>query len=181
MSGIGSHTKPNRGFTDDWLTPPEIIKACGEFDLDPCTPIEMPWVTAKNRFTVKDNGLSKDWTGRVWLNPPYGAQVGLWMQRLAIHGNGIALVFARTETAWFQDFVFPYADALLFIAPRLHFYTEKGERAKGNAGGPSVLVAYGSGNDFQLERSGIGGKFVSLNRCSAASNRVTDGAEDPVR
>ena len=57
---------------DEWLTPPEIVKSLGEFDLDPCSPIERPWDTAKNHFTINDNGLIQNWFGRVWCNPPYG-------------------------------------------------------------------------------------------------------------
>jgi hypothetical protein len=37
---------------DEWLTPPEIIKSLGEFDLDPCSPINRPWDTAKNHYTI---------------------------------------------------------------------------------------------------------------------------------
>ena len=57
---------------DEWLTPPEIIKALGDFDLDPCSPINRPWNTAKNHFNINDNGLMQNWFGRVWCNPPYG-------------------------------------------------------------------------------------------------------------
>ena len=156
------------GLSDEWLTPPEIIKALGEFDLDPCTPIEMPWQTAKTRYTVKDNGLSKDWAGRVWLNPPYGAQVALWLQRLADHGDGIALIFARTETVWFQQFVFGYANALLFVANRIRFHRVDGVRSRKDGGAPSVLCAYGQRNASMLLHSGIGGKFVRLNQAVSA-------------
>ena len=38
---------------DEWLTPPEIIQALGHFDLDPCSPIDRPWPTAKVRQTVQ--------------------------------------------------------------------------------------------------------------------------------
>jgi hypothetical protein len=55
---------------DEWLTPPPLIQALGEFDLDPCAPIKRPWDMAKNHYTIEDDGLEKDWFGRVWLNPP---------------------------------------------------------------------------------------------------------------
>ena len=60
---------------DEWLTPPEIIDALGgpaSFDLDPCAPVTRPWPTAKEHFTIIDNGLTKPWRGRIWFNPPYG-------------------------------------------------------------------------------------------------------------
>ena len=58
--------------TDVWLTPPYIIEALGEFDLDPCSPINRPWDTAKKHYNVFDDGLAHQWEGRVWCNPPYG-------------------------------------------------------------------------------------------------------------
>lgn len=57
-----------------WLTPPEIIRALGEFDLDPCCPPAMPWSTAKKMVCRPDDGLAVTWEGRVWLNPPYGRE-----------------------------------------------------------------------------------------------------------
>ena len=50
---------------DEWLTPPEIVRACGQFDLDPCAPIVRPWDTAARHFTVEDDGLAQSWDGRV--------------------------------------------------------------------------------------------------------------------
>lgn len=88
---IGSHHK-YKGGTDVWLTPPSIIKSLGEFDLDPCAPENRPWDTAKHHYTEADDGLSKPWFGRVWLNPPYSRDIiGLWMERMAEVGNGISL------------------------------------------------------------------------------------------
>jgi phage N-6-adenine-methyltransferase len=148
--------------TDTWLTPPEIIKDLGPFDLDPCTPEIMPWKTAKRRYTKQDDGLNQEWCGRVWLNPPYSREVVKWLEKLAAHGNGIALVFARTETDWFFKTVWEKADALLFLKGRIHFHTADGYRAKGNAGAPSVLIAYGEYNVAALEYSTIPGRFIEL-------------------
>jgi len=143
------------------LPPPQLIKALGEFDLDPSSPIGRPWDTAKQHYTLMDNGLAKPWAGRVWLNPPYGSQTPKWMQMLAQHGNGIALIFARTETATFFPWVWEHAHALLFIKGRLNFYTKEGKRG-GTAGAPSVLIAYGRDNADVLRHSGIEGAFVGL-------------------
>ena len=44
----------------EWLTPPELVKQLGEFDLDPCSPINAPFLHAKENFTIEDNGLEKD-------------------------------------------------------------------------------------------------------------------------
>lgn len=100
--GIGGHQRGYEGRGNEWLTPPEVLSALGEFDLDPCSPVSHPWDTARSHYTVEDDGLSQEWFGRVWLNPPYGQSTGRWLHRLSLHGNGIALIFARTETAMFD-------------------------------------------------------------------------------
>lgn len=159
--GIGSHQSSNMG-KDEWLTPPEIIQALGDFDLDPCSPLVRPWDTAKHHLTVEDDGLKSCWHGRVWCNPPYGLESGAWLDKLSKHGNGVALIFARTETKMFEEYVWNRADALLFIYGRLHFHHVDGTRAKANSGAPSVLVAYGDKNVEALAACGIRGKFIKL-------------------
>lgn len=160
--GIGSHQSASM-LKDEWLTPPDIIKALGPFDLDPCAPIARPWNTAKEHYTIQDDGLSKDWSfQRVWCNPPYGLEAAKWLSKLAEHGNGIALIFARTETKMFFDYVWYNADALLFIEGRLYFHHVNGMRAKANAGAPSVLIAYGIENVNILQNCSIKGKFIKL-------------------
>lgn len=148
--------------TDIWFTPPEIVKNLGPFDLDPCTEKERPWQTADVHYTVEDNGLKKRWNGFVWCNPPYGNQTQHWLKKMAEHNNGIALVFARTETKMFFDFVWPKAKAILFIKGRLSFYHQNGEKGKMNSGGPSVLIAYGDEGLNRLVKSEIDGKIVYL-------------------
>lgn len=159
--GIGSHQSAKMG-KDEWLTPPEIIEALGEFDLDPCAPLYRPWPTAKEHFTINDNGLEKQWFGRIWCNPPYGLEAAKWLQKLSDHGNGIALVFARTETKMFFDWVWHRATALKFIEGRLYFHHVDGSRASANAGAPSCLIAYDLDNANRLKESGIKGKFLWL-------------------
>lgn len=159
--GMGSHQSANMG-KDEWLTPPDIIEKLGGFDLDPCSPVNRPWETAKMHFTVEDDGLNKDWFGRVYCNPPYGLEASKWLQKLTEHNNGIALIFARTETKMFFDHVWNKADALLFIEGRLYFHHVDGTKARANAGAPSVLIAYGSENVGILENCGIKGKLIKL-------------------
>ncbi len=147
---MGSHQSA-RAKTTIWLTPPEILKALGKFDLDPCAAVDQPWETAAKQYTIADDGLSLPWEGRVWLNPPYGREAAIWLQKLAAHGDGVALIFARTETEMFFEWVWNKANALLFLQGRLHFHHIDGTRAKANAGAPSVLVAYGNRNEALLE------------------------------
>lgn len=146
---------------DEWLTPPAVLQPLGLFDLDPCAPVVRPWDTAAKHYTVLDDGLAQSWAGRVWLNPPYGRETGTWLARLAKHGNGIALIFARTETAIFFDHVWPLAHALFFFRGRLVFHHVTGEAADNNGGAPSVLIAYGQRNADVL--AGLSnGYFVRL-------------------
>src|SRR5690625_4518127 len=147
----------------EWLTPPEIIENLGEFDLDPCSPINRPWDTAKKHYTVEDDRLKQEWKGRVWCNPPYGRETAKWLKKLKDHGNGIALVFARTETRMFFNHIWEDADAIFFFKGRLKFHHVTGEQAQ-SAGAPSVLVAYGKSNaeslkQYSFEREG---KFINL-------------------
>ena len=165
FAGIGGHHSA-RARTDEWLTPPAIIDALGgasSFDLDPCAPIVRPWATAQRHLTVVDNGLTQPWDGRVYLNPPYStAVIGQWLARMADHNRGVALIFARTETDAFFRNVWERASALLFMRGRINFHMVDGRRAKGNAGAPTVLCAYGADDADVLALCGIDGAFVPL-------------------
>lgn len=148
-AGVGSHHR-RRDSSDEWYTPPHVFGALGlEFDLDPCSP-PLPaaeWIPAKRRISQPDDGLSCKWEGRVWLNPPYGRRIGEWVRRLTVHGDGVALVFSRTDTAWFQQAV-KLAEAVCFLSKRLRFVPadleQGGNSVIGTAGAPSVLLGFGS-------------------------------------
>ena len=147
--------------TVEWLTPPDFVKKLGEFDLDPCTPINPPFVHAKTNFTVIDDGLTKSWFGRFYMNPSYGKGMETWIEKLKNHGNGIVLIFARTETKCFFNHIWYDADAILFVKGRIKFYNIDGEQ-KGTPGAPSVFIAYGKENAEILKKSGIDGRFIYL-------------------
>lgn len=158
----GMHGVHFEGMTrDEWLTPPSLLSKLGSFDLDPCSPVNRPWPTAARHFTVVDNGLTRGWTGRVWLNPPYGKETPRWLARMAHHGDGIALIFARTETDAWQRYVWSAADAILFLNQRINFFNVDGTESTFNAGAPSALVAYGPANAEWLLQSGVPGAFVN--------------------
>lgn len=159
---MGSHERTIRGETNEWLTPPYIIEALGPFDLDPCSPVGRPWDTAAKHYTIEDDGLAQEWDGLVWCNPPYGPDTEVWLARLAAHGNGLALIFARTETKWFQRTVWERADAVLFLDGRLRFHRVDGtEEKKSNAGAPSCIVGYGELAVARIRACGLAGRFVS--------------------
>lgn len=164
-NGIGGHEKGYRGETNDWLIPKYILDALGEFDLDPCAALKRPWVTAKRHLTLKNDGLKKDWKGRVWLNPPYGEQTALWLKKMAKHNNGIVLIYARTETQMFFDHVWNKANGIFFLKGRIGFIPQNGNPASA-AGAPSVLISYDKGrsriNQKCLKDCKLSGKFLSI-------------------
>ena len=147
-TNFNSNTKNN----DEWLTPLYIIKALGEFDIDPCSPIHRPWDTAKNHYNELDDGLTKEWIGRVWLNPPYGRKTFQWLNKLSSHKNGTALIFARTETIGFHKEIWNKADSIFFFKGRLKFHLVTGEQG-GTANAPSCLVAYSKYDTEQIKKA----------------------------
>lgn len=126
----------HNGKTNDWYTPKWIIQACGDdFDLDPCG--DERWRTAK--VIYESHGLDQCWFGKVWLNPPYGRHVGKWLTRFVEHGNGVALLFARTDTIWFQENAMNF-DWIVFIKGRVKFVeSDTLQITKNNPGAPSML------------------------------------------
>lgn len=150
--------------TERWLTPRWILDPLGRFYLDPCG--APGWPTADEIYTPETHGdgLSLPWSGRVWMNPPYGTVMGSWLERMADHGKGIALIFARTDTAAFHDFVWPHADALLFIRGRLTFLRPDLSAPIANSGAPSVLLAYGDEDADLLRTCGIPGHYIDQRR-----------------
>lgn len=165
---IGGHHRPVRGLSCEWFTPKAWVDALGPFDLDPCTSRDRPWDTAEFHVTKEDDpdGLSYRWPTSMltFVNPPYGPEVERWVAKLADHGNGIALVMARTETRWFQGHIWGRASAVLFPRGRPHFCRADGTPARANSGAPVALVAYGNGAVSRLYGSGIAGAIVPVPR-----------------
>lgn len=150
-----------------WLTPPSVIDALGgwrSFDLDPCAaPEPRPWPTALRMNAQLDgNGLLMEWSGRVWLNPPYGGDIAAWLAKMAQNDQGTALLGVRSETEAWQVHVWPRASGMLFLDGRLRFCRPDGKVAKGNAGHASALVAYGPDDLERLAAANIAGHFQPL-------------------
>jgi len=150
---------------DEWLTPPELLSALGPFDLDPCAPVSRPWDMAARHYTVNDDGLSLPWQGRVWLNPPYGKETFKWLERLAEHKQGIALIFARTETQGFHAQIWDKAKSVFFFKGRLRFHYVDGKQGN-TANAPSCLISYSEKDTFAiymaLHEKKISGRLVKL-------------------
>lgn len=84
------------------------------FDLDPASPggDVAPWIPARHHYTSA--GLEQEWSGFIWLNPPYGRDIlPGWIDKFIEHGNGITLVPDRSSTGWWQELA-AHADLILF-------------------------------------------------------------------
>ncbi len=161
--GFG-HERGFSGITNDWLTPKFITDEIGPFDLDPCAaPNPRPWDIARHHITLPEDGLHADWSqyGRVFCNPPYGPDTGKWMRKMGEHNNGIALIFARVETKAWQEWVWPFAEGVLFLAGRLSFCTPDG-KAGSTAGAPSALVAFSPADAEYLRLCKLPGVLVNI-------------------
>jgi DNA N-6-adenine-methyltransferase (Dam) len=155
---LGSH-QATVGKSQVHITPRWIIERLGPFDLDPCAADPRPWDCATENWT--QDGLSRPWRGRTWLNPPFDRyQVGEWVKRLANHGQGTALLHARTEAGWFEP-IWRSASGILFMADRIKFCRTDGSEQPANSGAPAVLVAFGQQDLMALCDSGIGGALVT--------------------
>lgn len=149
--------------SDEWYTPIEIIRSLGDFDLDPCAPVVPLWQTAKVMYNRNDDGLTKEWLGRVWLNPPYSRPlITRFVKKMAEHNNGIALLFNRCDNVMFHDIIFPTATAMKFLRKRIRFYRPDGTRGE-SPGCGSVLIAWGDVNADIIRDCNLIGKYILLN------------------
>lgn len=152
-----SYHEPSIGESDEWYTPPEIFSALGErFDLDPCSPSYDHWVPAKKAYTIHDDGLSQEWEGFVFMNPPFGGRNSHipWLRKFLCHGYGIAIVRAYTSAAWFHDHAIK-ADAMLFPRGKTKFIRADG-RIGTAPGHGIVLLGCGLRACDAMERSDLG-------------------------
>src|SRR5215210_3457080 len=159
---MASH-ESRKPLTDDWHTPPEIIAALPEFDLDPCCGEYQTTTTARRMIRWPTNGLFELWDGVVWLNPPWGAgSIDPWLEKLAAHGDGIALVPARVDVSWFHRWVWRHATGIFAFRGRLCFVQPDPTRPQNNAAAPCVLVSYGYRCREWLRAVKLPGRFVAL-------------------
>lgn len=133
---VRPHVANNSG-NNEWYTPAEYIAAAwcvlGNIDLDPASSAEANTIVqADTYYTIDDDGLAKQWMGRVWLNPPYAADlVGKFTSKLHRHYRAgdieaaIVLVNNATETLWFQA-LSENAAAICFPEKRIRFWSPNG-------------------------------------------------------
>lgn len=116
--------------SDHWSTPESVLASLGSFDMDPCP------------LMSDEDGLSLDWHGRVFVNPPY-SDIKTWIEKVLFELSAnhvtevVCLLPARTDTKWFHDYVLPFSKEIKFIKGRLKF-----GGSKNNAPFPSMLVYF---------------------------------------
>ena len=132
--------------TDLWETPKDFFdKLDAEFhlNLDVCALPENAKCAAF--YTPEMDGLSQPWYGNCWCNPPYGRQVGQWVakaaQSAAEGATVVMLLPARTDTAWFHDYIYGRAE-VRFVRGRLKF-----GGSTNSAPFPSMVVIFRPGNE----------------------------------
>lgn len=136
--------------TTSWFTPKWIVERLGEFDLDPCGSPKHKIANIIFHYP-EQNGLHEPWFGRVWLNPPYGKECHAWIRKLARHGNGIALIFARTDAEWFQNTAGLF-DGVFFLKGRISFLRADIMSETNPAGAPSCFFIAGQENLKYFEK-----------------------------
>lgn len=159
--------------SNEWYTPAEFLEAArevmGGIDLDPASSAAANDVVKAARiFTEADDGLAHAWSGRVWLNPPYGrtevdgkerSAQAVWTERLVDeHAEGrveqaCCMVTAKTAEAWFQPlWDFP----LCFIAGRVSFRPGSGQDESQNPQGQVVMYLGERTEAFERAFGGFG-------------------------
>ncbi|WP_196596051.1 DNA N-6-adenine-methyltransferase [Pectinatus frisingensis] len=115
--------------TDMWETPQGLFDKLNNafsFDVDVCALPEN--AKCERYFTPEQDGLSQKWQGKCWMNPPYGRQIGTWIQKAYESALGgatvVCLLPARTDTRWFHNFCMKSSD-IRFIKGRLKFSNSK--------------------------------------------------------
>ena len=126
--------------TDLWYTPEDFYQKYNnvyKFETDVCATHEN--AKCENYFTQEVDGLSQDWKGVCWMNPPYGRTIKNWMKKAyesSLNGSTVVcLVPARTDTTWWHDYAMK--GEIEFIKGRLKF-----GGSKNSAPFPSAVVVF---------------------------------------
>ena len=165
----GAHVGKNSG-QNEWYTPPKYIDAAravmGSIDLDPASSSAAnDMVQADEYYTLEDDGLAYDWSGKVWMNPPYSQPLinefckkfaEDYQQRLIT--EGCVLVNNATDTGWYHTLL-EHAGAVCFVKGRVKFIDENGEATGAPLQGQTVLY-FGDNTDGFWQHFGEFGRVL---------------------
>ena len=157
------HVSNNSG-ENEWYTPPFIIESAksvmGNIDLDPASSrLANETVGAKEFYTIEDDGIKKDWHGRVWLNPPY-SQPDISNFAKAVtskkYDEIMILVNNATETDWFRTMA-EISNAICFINKRLKFIDRDGNPSGAPLQGQAIIYKGSNVDKFiqEFKESGL--------------------------
>lgn len=134
--------------TNEWETPDDLFSLLDcffRFTLDAASTVENK--KCEKHFTIETDGLSQSWENEVvWLNPPYGRDIGKWVKKAyeeSLNGNTtvVMLIPSRTDTSYWHDYVMKASD-IHYIKGRIKFKNKvKGENTP--APFPSAIVVFG--------------------------------------
>ena len=129
--------------TDLWYTPQDFFKKYDDvykFETDVCATDDN--TKCAKYYTEEMDGLSQEWRGVCWMNPPYGRTISKWMKKAyesSLSGaTVVCLVPARTDTNWWHDYAMK--GDIEFIRGRLKF-----GGSKNSAPFPSAVVVFKGG------------------------------------
>lgn len=145
---------------DEWLSPPNVITALVEFDPDPCVLRIRPWDIAKADWTAEDEIVSKLWYGRSWCNLLYGSETCIRLQELSKYSNGTNLIFARTVTGNFFQYIGPRASGMMLFRGRLVLRHADWTTRVRSSGVPTCLVVYRDKNAKAPRNGGLRDKPI---------------------
>lgn len=134
--------------SNEWGTPQDLYDQLNSefhFTLDPCS-------TTQNHkcdkfYTAQDNGLSKSWANEtVFVNPPYGREIGDWVQKCHDENKEnnsvcVMLIPARTDTKYFHRYIYHRAE-IRFIEGRIKFISSDPTKKSQSAPFPSMIVIF---------------------------------------
>ena len=150
---------------NEWYTPAPIValarECMGGIDLDPASSAAANKIVKAGRYFDADtDGLAQEWSGRVWMNPPYSRDlVGRFVAKLLDSpiSQAVVIVNNATETEWGQNLL-SAAVAVCFPRGRVRYLRPDGD-AKGAPVQGQMIVGVG------VSRSAFGEAFGDMGVC----------------
>lgn len=145
-----------RSENDEWETPTELFRHLNliySFTLDVCASVDN--AKCNNYFTIKEDGLSQEWKGVCWMNPPYGKDIHLWMKKAyessLKKARVVCLVPARTDTIWWH--LYAMKGEINFIRGRLTFKLPGKDKKSGRAPFPSAIIVFNRKENHEISHN----------------------------
>lgn len=156
---------------DEWGSPEWLIdmarSVMGDIDLDPASNQRSQGIVkARRHFTIRADGLSRTWGGRVWLNPPY-SKVMPWAEKLrssSLVTDAVVIVNSGTETAWYH-LLMEHCQAMCLPTKRVAFLDLDNKPASMTRAGQTVFYAGEHALRFHRTFESVG-RVLDLGRAS---------------